>query len=155
MAELIRSLDVEERARAKDNRGKGVETSAAIMVQKKNSFASRNKKKNLQENNNTKPKQTAQFKKKNNKEGGDCFVYGTDEHWVSACPNHKYKQEKKSANVVISESRGGTSGIVILYPLFFQFVFYLSGGWTAVLISTCVLMFLCLLPIKPAGLEPC
>ena len=64
VAEFIGSLDVEERARAKDNCGKGVESSAAKMVQKKNSFASRNKKKNIQENNNTKPKQTAQFKKK-------------------------------------------------------------------------------------------
>ena len=52
VAERIGSLDVEERARAKDNRGKGVESSAANMVQKKNSFASRNKKKNMQENNN-------------------------------------------------------------------------------------------------------
>ena len=65
------------------------------MVQKKNSFASRNKKKkNMQENNNTKPKQIAQFKKKNNKKGGGCFVYGSNEHWTSACPDRKYKQEK-------------------------------------------------------------
>ena len=81
VAELIGSLDVEERVRAKDNHGKGVESSAANMVQKKNSFASRNKKKkNMQENNNAKPKQTAQFKKKNNKKGGGCFVCGSDEH---------------------------------------------------------------------------
>ena len=45
VAELIGSLDIEERARVKDNRGKGVESSAVNMVQKKNSFASRNKKK--------------------------------------------------------------------------------------------------------------
>ena len=45
VAELIGSLDVEEWARAKDNRGKGVESSATNMVQKKNSIASRNKKK--------------------------------------------------------------------------------------------------------------
>ena len=65
VAELIGSLGVEERVRAKDNRGKEVESSTANMVQKKNSFVSRNKKKkNMQENNNTKPKQTAQFKKK-------------------------------------------------------------------------------------------
>ena len=58
--ELIVSLDVEEKARAKDNRGKGVKSSAANMMQKKNSFASHNKKKkNMQENNNAKPKQTA------------------------------------------------------------------------------------------------
>ncbi|XP_066355267.1 uncharacterized protein, partial [Miscanthus floridulus] len=68
VAELIGSLDVEERARAKDNCGKGVGSSATNMVQKKKSFASRNKKKkNMQENNNAKPKQTTQFKKKNNK----------------------------------------------------------------------------------------
>ena len=35
VTELIGSLDVEERARAKDNRGKGVESSATNMVQKK------------------------------------------------------------------------------------------------------------------------
>ena len=38
VAELIGSLDVEERARAKDNHEKGVESSAANMVQKKNVF---------------------------------------------------------------------------------------------------------------------
>jgi hypothetical protein len=32
MAELIGSLDVEERVRAKDNYGKGVESSSAYMV---------------------------------------------------------------------------------------------------------------------------
>jgi hypothetical protein len=47
VSELISTLDIEERARAKDGRGKGVETSAANMVQK-NSFVFRNnnKKKN-------------------------------------------------------------------------------------------------------------
>jgi hypothetical protein len=44
MAELIGSLDVEERARAKDTRGKGVETSSANMVKKNNSNASHNNK---------------------------------------------------------------------------------------------------------------
>ena len=81
-----------------------------IWCRRKNSFASHNKKKkNMQENNNAKPKQTAQFKK-NNKKGGGCFVCGSDEHWASAFPDHKYKQEKKSSNVVISETGGGTSG---------------------------------------------
>ena len=70
VAELIGTLDVEERARAKDNHEKGAKSSAANMVQKnKNSFAFRNKKrkkKNKQENN-PKPKQTTEFKKKNSK----------------------------------------------------------------------------------------
>jgi hypothetical protein len=49
VAELIGSLDVEERARAKDTCGKGVETSSANMVQKKKSNVSHiNKKKNKQ-----------------------------------------------------------------------------------------------------------
>ena len=145
VAELIGSLDVEEWARAKDNRGKGVESSATNMVQKKNSFVFRHKKKkNMQENNNAKPKQTAQFKKKNNK-GGGCFVCESDEHWASVCLDRKYKQEKKSANVVISELEEEHLDIVIIYLLFSQFVFHLSGGWTAVLIFMCVLMFLCLI----------
>jgi hypothetical protein len=63
MAELMGSLDVKERAREKDTRGKGTESSSTNMVQKKNFNASRNKKKNKQENN-LKPKQTTTFKKK-------------------------------------------------------------------------------------------
>jgi hypothetical protein len=42
VTELIGSLDVAERARAKDTRGKEVETSSANMVQKKNSNVSHN-----------------------------------------------------------------------------------------------------------------
>jgi hypothetical protein len=64
----------------------------------------------MQENNNTNPKQIAEFKKKNNKKGEGCFVCGSDQHWASACPYRKYKQEKKLAKMVISETRGGTSG---------------------------------------------
>jgi hypothetical protein len=63
VAELIISLNVEEKVRAKDTRGKGVETSSANMVQKKNSNAS-HKRKNKQQNA-TKPKEAASFKKKN------------------------------------------------------------------------------------------
>jgi hypothetical protein len=52
VSEFIGTLDVEERARAKDGCGKEVETSAANMVQKKNSFAFRkNKKKNNKQEN--------------------------------------------------------------------------------------------------------
>ena len=79
------------------------------MVQRKISNASRNKKKKKQENN-SKPKQTTTLKKKKNNKDVGCFVCGSDEHWASACPDRKYRQEKKSANVVISETGGGTSG---------------------------------------------
>jgi hypothetical protein len=56
VVELIGSLDVEERARAKDTRGKGVETFSANMVQKKNSNVSHNNKKKNKQQNVTKPK---------------------------------------------------------------------------------------------------
>jgi hypothetical protein len=76
VAELIGSLDVEERARAKDTHGKGAENSSANMVQNKNSNASHiNKKKNNQQNA-TKPKQVASFKRKN--KGVGCFVQTTN-----------------------------------------------------------------------------
>jgi hypothetical protein len=80
--ELIVTLDVEERARTKDN-GKGVETSTANVVQKRN-FRKFNKKKNQNKQENTnKPVQTAQFKKNNNnnnKGKGGCFICGSDQY---------------------------------------------------------------------------
>jgi hypothetical protein len=104
--ELIGTLDVEERARTKDNE-KGVETSTSNVVQKRN-FRKFNKKKNQNRQENTnKHVQTAQFKKKNNnnnKGKGGCFVCGSDQHWARVCPDRKFTQDKKSANV-ITESR--------------------------------------------------
>jgi hypothetical protein len=113
MVELIGSLDVEERARVKYTRGKGVETSSANVVQKKNSNTSHNNKKKNKQQNATKPKQPASFKKKN--KGAGCFVCGSTDHWASACPYRKFKQEKKPAqekitsSMVVSETAEGTS----------------------------------------------
>ncbi|XP_066333656.1 uncharacterized protein [Miscanthus floridulus] len=104
VAKLIGSLDVEERTRAKDTREKRVESSATNMVQRKNNNTSRNKKKKNKQENNSKPKQTTTFKKKKNNKDGGCFVYGGDEHWASSCPDYKFKKEKKSANMVVSEA---------------------------------------------------
>jgi hypothetical protein len=77
IADLIGSLDVEERARAKDTGGKGIETSSANMIQKKNSNASYNNKKKNKQQNATKPKQAALFKKN---KGAGCFVCGSTDH---------------------------------------------------------------------------
>ena len=127
VAELIGSLDVEERARAKDTHEKGIEPSNANMVHKKNSNTCRNKKKKNKQENYSKPKQTTTFKKKKNNKDGGCLVYRSDEHWASSCPDHKFKQENKSANMVVSEVKGGISG----YGNFLPFVlsFCLSPDW--------------------------
>ena len=102
VAELIGSLNVEERATSKNNRIKGVESSSANMVQKKNSFASRNKRRRT-------------------------------------CK----RTTMQSLSKLHSLRRKTTRNVVILYLLFFQLVFHLSGGWTVGLIFMCVLMFLC------------
>jgi hypothetical protein len=100
--------------RTKDTRGKGVETSSANLVQRKNSNASHNNKKKNKQQNATKPKQAASFKKKN--KGDGCFVCGGTDHWASACLDRKFKQEKKPAqekkttNMVVSETTEGISG---------------------------------------------
>jgi hypothetical protein len=117
MIELIGSLDVEERARAKDTCGKEIETSSANMVQKKNSNASHNNKNKNMQQNATKP---ATFKKKN--KGVGYFVCESNDHWSSACLYRKFKQEKKPAqenktvNMVVSETTEGTSGYGNLLP---------------------------------------
>jgi hypothetical protein len=94
IADLIGSLDVEEKARAKDTREKGVVgTSSANVVQKNNfnkSHNNNNKKKNKQENP-TKTKQTTNFKKKNK---GNCFICGDPSHFTSECENRKWKGNK-------------------------------------------------------------
>jgi hypothetical protein len=128
----IGSLDVEERARAKDTRGKGVETSSANMVQRKNSIASHNNKRKKKQQNATKPKQAASFKKKN--KGVGCFVCGSTDHWASACPYRKFKQEKKLAQErkhqtwLLERPQKEHRGMVIFYLPFFQCVNPLNGG---------------------------
>jgi hypothetical protein len=96
VAELIGFLDVEERVRVKDTRGKGVDTSSANMVQKKNSNTSHNNKRKNKQQNATKPKKAASSKRKN--KGTGCFVCGSTDHWASACPDRKFKQEKKTSS---------------------------------------------------------
>ena len=92
---LIGTLDVEEKARAKDICGKGVVgASSANFVQKNNS--DKNKKKpplNL-----SKAKQTITFKKKK----GACYVCGSTDHFAAKCPEHKGKKSVAS----LEEHRG-------------------------------------------------
>jgi hypothetical protein len=104
IVDLIGSLDVEEKARAKDTHGKGVVgTSGANVVQKNNSNKSYNNKKKNKQENPTKTKQTTNFKKKNKE---NCFVYGDPGHFTSKCENRTWKGNKKSTNMVIGETAG-------------------------------------------------
>ncbi|WVZ49926.1 hypothetical protein U9M48_001241, partial [Paspalum notatum var. saurae] len=118
VAELIGTLDVEEKARAKDSHGKRIESSSANTVPKENSNAplNNNKKKKNKQKNFSKPKQTSTFKKEKTTKKGGCFVCGSTEHWASACPDRKFNQEKKSANMVVSGAREATSGYVCHSP---------------------------------------
>ncbi len=100
VTDLIGSLGVEEKARAKDNRGKKKNDggSSANLVQKKNPHASHNNKKKVKPD--VKPKATTNFKKKGKgKTKGGCFMCGKSGHWAKDCPERK---DKKSANMVIS-----------------------------------------------------
>nr|CAB3479634.1 unnamed protein product [Digitaria exilis] len=106
---LIGSLDVEEKARAKDVRNKGTLVGASANFVQKNINARTNSKgkgkKPPQPQNPGKAKQTTGYKKKK----GACYVCGSEDHFAGKCPQRK---EGKSANMVISEP-AGTSGLPI------------------------------------------
>jgi hypothetical protein len=137
---LIESLDVEERARAKHTREKGIESSSANMVLKKNSNASRDNKKKNKQQNSSEPKQTTMFKKKNKDVG--CFVCGSTNRWASACPDLNFKQEKrpiqekKASNMVISETIEGTLGYGNYLPIVLS-VCHSPEWWVGANIHVC------------------
>jgi hypothetical protein len=78
ISDLIASLDVEEKARAKGQ-------ISANMVHQSQSHG---KGKAKQNQNNNKPKQATTFKKKKEGEEG-CFVCGSPDHWAKKCLNRK------------------------------------------------------------------
>jgi hypothetical protein len=152
ITDLIGSLDVEEKARAKDTRGKGVVgTSSANVVQKNNSNKSHNNKKKNKQENPTKTKQATNFKKKNK---GNCFVCGDPGHFASECENRKW-MGNKNQQIWLLVKLQKHRGMVIYYLQFFQYVIHLSGGLIPVLISMCVLIYPCFHLIRPEGLDPC
>ena len=143
---LIGTLDVEEKARAKDARGKGiVGTSSANFVQKNNSH--KNKKKPLQ--NQTKTKQTTTFKKKKKK--GACFVCDSRTTLLQSVRIAKARNLPTWSLARLEEHRG----TVIYYLQFFQYSAHSSGGWILGLIFMCVLTLLCFLLTRSEGLPPC
>jgi hypothetical protein len=83
ISDLIISLDVEEKTRAKDGRFKGADgqTSANMVHQPQSHGKGKDKDKAKQNQNNNKSKQTTTLRKKNkNKEDKSCFVCGSLHH---------------------------------------------------------------------------
>ncbi|KAK1605853.1 hypothetical protein QYE76_029526 [Lolium multiflorum] len=109
---IMGSLDVEEKARAKDKHTGGTEgRSAANMVQK-NAHKSKGKNKGVS--------QTTNFKKKGKTEKKDpCWVCGETGHWANRCPQRKGKkcqagQNSTSVNMVIGNPEEGTTGFLVV-----------------------------------------
>ncbi|KAK1561446.1 hypothetical protein QYE76_008287 [Lolium multiflorum] len=108
VSDLIGSLHVEEKARAKDTRARSFEGgSSANVVQKKNFQSHKSKNKNngkgkFDEKN--KASNSTNFKKKTPyKKKGNCHVCGAPGHWAPDCPERHDRRGNsgKSANVVI------------------------------------------------------
>jgi hypothetical protein len=96
-------LDVEEKARAKDVRGKKISegSSSAHVVLKNNP---KPQKKKFQQK--LKQKPTTPFKKnKKNKEKGNCFTCGKTGRYARECPDAKWKPNKKITNTVETDAR--------------------------------------------------
>jgi hypothetical protein len=111
---IMGSLDVEEKARAKDKHTGGSEgRSAANMVQK-NAHKSKGKNKGVS--------QTTNFKKKGKTEKKDpCWVCGETGHWANLCPQRKGKkcqagQNSNSVSMVIGNTEEGTTGYGNMLP---------------------------------------
>jgi hypothetical protein len=152
IANLIGSLDVEEKARAKDTREKGVVvTSSANVVQKNNSNKSHNNKKKRKQDNLTKTNQTTNFKNKNK---GNCFVCGDPGHFASEYENRKWKGNKNQQIWLLAKLQKHR-GMIIYYLQIFQSVIHLNGGLIPMLIFMCVLIYHCFHLIRSEGLDPC
>ncbi|KAK1662257.1 hypothetical protein QYE76_050416 [Lolium multiflorum] len=124
--DLIGSLDVEEKARAKDTRARGVEGgSSANLVQKKNFQSYKSKNKNKYDgkgkfDGKNKASQSTNFKRKTDKKKGVCHVCGDPDHWAPNCPNRFDKRQQgkggKTANVVIGDTEMKDDGSQGLPP---------------------------------------
>jgi hypothetical protein len=109
--DLIATLDVEEKARAKDTRGKATAgPSSANFVQRGNpKFNNNQNKRKKPSQNPPKAKEADGPNKKKRKPGGACYTCGSPDHFAAKCPDRKDRKAPKTANMVVSKG-GGTTG---------------------------------------------
>jgi hypothetical protein len=109
--DLIATLDVEEKPRAKDTRGKIIaDPSRANFVQRGNpKFQNNQNKRKKQSQNLPKAKEVDGPNRKKRKLGGACYTCGSPDHFAAKCPDRKDRKAPKTTNMVVSEG-GGTTG---------------------------------------------
>jgi hypothetical protein len=151
--DVIGTLDVEEKARAKDKtHGKGIAgSSSANLVQKKNHNAF--KKKNKPHQNKSHQNKPLSSSRKSRQLGSSTAVVARNTSLQSV----RIARIRKMARVptwllVKLVERWGT---VIFYLQFFQYVIHLIGGLTLVLIFMFVLTFHCFPLTRRAEFPPC
>jgi hypothetical protein len=127
---MIVSLDVEEKARAKDTTEKGEGYASANFVQK--SKPSGKNKGNFKPSFN-KPAKTTTFKKKKlNRDGSDLtyFTCGEPDHFSMDCPDHADRRGKKakSVNAVTASNTDGYGNLFIVLSVFQSPCWWIDTG---------------------------
>jgi hypothetical protein len=106
--DLIATLDVEGKARAKDTCGKATAgPSSANFVQRGNpKFNNSQNKRKKPSQNPPKAKEVDRPNKKKRKSGGACYTCGSPDHFAAKYLERKDRKAPKTANMVVSEGGG-------------------------------------------------
>jgi hypothetical protein len=127
VANLIGTIDVEEKARKKDTDEKGHQGQSSANMIQKFSRGKNNKGKN-------KPVKTSTFKKKRNKADMDCFACGKAGDFSKECPDRadrraKKAEESKDVNMVtIGNTEDGYDNLPTILSVFQTTSWWLDTG---------------------------